>query len=341
VPPAAYGGTELFVAELANGLHRLGVDVTVFANGDSRVDCDLRWLYPSAEWPLADPGASHLKNADHTAWAIREAAADSDVIHLNDIVGLPSTRFVDAPIVLTMHHPHEPMLSAMYARYPGVRYVAISADQARREPMPDISVVHHGVSLDEYRFSAVKDDYVAFLGRMVPCKGAHTAIEAARKAGVRLKLAGEIQPMYEQYWRDQVLPQIDGDRVEYIGEADHARKNDLLARARALLFPIDWDEPFGLVMIEAMACGTPVLAFAGGSVEEIVSDEVSGWICRDVADMAARIESPGVPAESCRAWVAAHFSRERMVERYVAIYEHATANRREATALEAAASWKT
>jgi len=232
-------------------------------------------------------------------------------------------------------------MSEMYERYPGVSYVGISCAQARLEPMPGITVVHHGIPLEDYEFRDKKEDYVAFLGRMVRCKGAHTAIDVARRAGLRLKIAGEIQPAFAQYWHDEVLPHIDGDQIQYIGEAAHDEKNELLSHARALLFPIDWQEPFGLVMIEAMACGTPVLAFAGGSVEEIVSDGTSGWICHDVADMAAKAEAPGVSPESCRAWVNTHFSRERMVERYVDVYERARSGQTPAVDLETTASWKT
>jgi glycosyltransferase involved in cell wall biosynthesis len=163
---------------------------------------------------------------------------------------------------------------------------------------------------------------VLFLGRMAPCKGPHSAIEAARRAGARLKLAGEIQPIFREYWDQRIVPQL-GQGIEYVGEADRERKNELLSRARALLFPIEWQEPFGLAMIEAMACGTPVLAFAGGSVEEIVHDGVNGWICADAAGMAARIVAPGISAESCRAFAVQHFSLDRMVDRYLDVYDHA------------------
>jgi glycosyltransferase involved in cell wall biosynthesis len=323
VPPRRYGGTELFIGNLACELHARGHDVTVYGNGDSRLPCRLKWRYAHADWPLDDPVRSQLKNADHTAWAIHDAAASVDVLHLNDIVGVPFTRFVNVPAVLTIHHPHEPALSEQYLRYPRIHYVTIADWLARREPMPRVHVVHHGIPLTDYRFSEEKDDYVAFLGRMAPCKGPHLAIEVAHRAGIRLKLAGDIQPVFHEYWDLQVRPHIDGKQIEYVGEADRALKNDLLSRARALLFPIQWEEPFGLVMIEAMACGTPVLAFAGGAVDEIVSNGVNGWICRDLADMAARAAAPDVSPRACRASVAKYFSVARMTDDYVKVYEGA------------------
>jgi glycosyltransferase involved in cell wall biosynthesis len=320
VPPQKYGGTELFVAVLANALHHSGHDVVVYANGDSRVDCELKWRYRHSRWPIVDGSIAPLENLDHTVWALHDAAKTADVIHLNDAIGLPATLFVDRPVVLTLHHPHIQALSDFYASYPRVHYIAISAAQARRESMPRVDVVHHGIPAGTYTFREDKDDYVAFLGRMAPCKGADRAIAAAKRAGVRLKLAGEIQPVFREYWESQVLPHVDGRDVEYVGEADFARKNDLLSRARACLFPIDWDEPFGLVMVEAMACGTPVLALPGGSVPEVVRDGVSGWICRDVADMADRIASPGVAPASCRSWVEREFTVDRMTARYDDLY---------------------
>src|SRR6266542_1203537 len=320
IPPRRYGGTELFVANLACALHARGHSVTVYGNGDSQLPCPIKSRYPHAEWPLEDPLRADLKNADHTAWSMRDAAASSDVIHLNDVVGVPVTMFVDVPTALTIHHPSQAALSEQYMKYPDVHYVTIARWLARREPMPHVHVVHHGIPVDDYVFSSDKDDYVAFLGRMVPCKGAHVAIEAACLAGVHLKLAGEIQPQFRDYWHTRVRPLIDGRQVEYIGAADRALKNALLSRARALLFPIEWEEPFGLVMIEAMACGTPVLAFAGGAVEEVVRNGVNGWICRDVAEMAARLSSIGVDPRSCRDFVCEYFSVGHMADRYLEVY---------------------
>jgi glycosyltransferase involved in cell wall biosynthesis len=324
VPPRRYGGTELFMAHLARELHGRGHEVIVYANGESRLPCEVRWRYPTAEWPITDPLRSSLKNADHAAWAIRDAAAaDVDVLHLNDAVGLPFTMFVDVPTILTIHHPHEPELSEHYMRFPDVHYVTIARWLADRERMPKIHVARHGINLADYMFSEVKSDYVAFLGRMAPCKGPHLAIQAARAAGVRLKLAGEVQPHFADYWNHEVKPHIDGDRVEYLGEADLRLKNELLSGARALLFPIQWEEPFGLVMIEAMACGTPVLAFAGGAVEEIVRDGVNGWVCRTVEDMASRITSDPISPRGCLDHVTTHFSADRMTDRYLDVYERA------------------
>jgi glycosyltransferase involved in cell wall biosynthesis len=323
VPPRRYGGTELFIGNLARALHARGHDVTVYANGESRLPCRTRWRYRRAEWPLVDPVRSQLKNVDHTAWAIREAADSVDVVHLNDIVGIPFTAFTDVPAVLTVHHPHEPALSEQYLRYPDVHYVAIAEWLRECEPMPHVHVVHHGIDTGEYTYGGEKEDYVAFLGRMAPCKGPHLAIQAARRAGVRLKLAGEIQPAFADYWTREVLPLIDGRDIEYVGEADFAMKNALLARARALLFPIQWDEPFGLVMIEAMACGTPVLAFPGGAVSEVVCDGVNGWVCRDVEELADRLVSLDLDPAQCRDFVDDRFSIGRMADRYLEVYEHA------------------
>jgi glycosyltransferase involved in cell wall biosynthesis len=326
VPPRRYGGTELFVANLARELHARGHDVTVYANGQSSLPCRVVSRYPTSEWPPTDALRMQLKNADHTSWAIREATrvpGAVDVLHLNDAVAVPFTKFVEVPTVMTVHHPHEPALTDYYVRYPDIHYVAIANWLARREPMPHVHVVLHGIPLGDYTFSAEKEDYVAFLGRMAPCKGAHLAIAAARRAGVRLKLAGEIQPMFHDYWHQQVLPHVDDDRISFVGEADFAMKNELLSKARALVFPIQWEEPFGLVMIEAMACGTPVLAFRGGAVEEIVRDGVNGWICADEEDMAARLATLDISPEACRAYVAEHFPVSRMADQYLDIYQHA------------------
>ncbi len=327
VPPRRYGGTELFIAHLAAGLIALGHDAIVYANGESNVPCELRWRYPTSEWPINFGMASNLKDLDHTAWAVHDAAGVADVVHLNNAPGLVFSRLVDSPIVYTIHHPKEQVLSDFYASYPDITYVTISEFQRSVESMPMMVPIHHGLDLDRYPVVREKQPYLSFLGRIAPSKGPHIAIEVAKRAGIPLKIAGEIQPMYRDYWDAQVKPNIDGRWVEFVGEADHAAKVELLGNSLAMLFPIQWNEPFGLVMIEAMACGTPVLALPGGSVPEIVKNGVSGWVCRDIDEMGRRARNVSVSAESCRQYVAQNFSLELMVRRYETVYRRAIKER--------------
>jgi glycosyltransferase involved in cell wall biosynthesis len=321
VPPVRYGGTELFIAHLADFLHRRGHHVVVYANGDSRVDCELRWLYPTAEWPLADPGAGWFKTLNHASWAVADCRRRVDVVHLNETSTVCLSPFIPGAKVLTLHHSRDPALSAACREHPEFQFVAISRAQAVSEQLERAAVIHHGLDPSRYEVRSEKDPYLAFLGRMAPYKGAHLAIEVARRTGIPLKLAGEVQPVFRDYWETHVRPHIDGRHIEYVGEADHAVKNELLSRAMALLFPIEWEEPFGLVMIEAMACGTPVVAFPRGSVPEIVEDGVNGRICRDVDEMVEAVRTLQIPADACRATVEYRFSVERMGEQYEALYQ--------------------
>ena len=321
VPPPKYGGTELYLAHLVRALARRGHRIVLYANAESRVPCEVRPSPMRPEWPIQSFDRAQMVNLDHHAWAIRDALTEGfDLVHGNDALAIHFERFMHAPLVLTLHHPHEPVLSELYSRHPDVQYVAISGAQAALESMPLVRVVHHGLDLDEYRLSDGQRSYLCFLGRMAPCKGVHAAIEVARRSGIPLKLAGEIQPVFREYWDSRVAPLIDGRLVEYVGEADLALKNELLGGARALLFPIEWEEPFGLVMIEAMACGTPVLAFGRGSVREVVRNGITGWICSSVDDMAARAASIRIAPATCRTHVARHFSADRMAADYEALY---------------------
>ncbi|MEZ4311603.1 MAG: glycosyltransferase family 4 protein [Polyangiaceae bacterium] len=324
VPPRTYGGTELFVHELARGLARRGHRVILYANGESVAPCELRWVFRDMDWPQSDPGLASLKTLEHTAFAVEDALREGvDVIHGNDAMAVPFSRLSDVPFVHTLHHPHEPALSTLYERHPGVRYVAISRFQRARERLPGCAIIHHGLDLSEYPWTAKKERYACFLGRIAPIKGTHLAVQAAARARVPLKIAGEIQPIFRGYWESEVRPFVDGKSIEYVGEATAPVKKALLAGASALLFPIQWNEPFGLVMIEAMACGTPVLAFPGGSVPEVVKHGVSGWICTGLDDLAARLAEPGISAEACRAHVESLFTTDRMTEEYEAVYRAA------------------
>ena len=324
VPPKKYGGTELFIAQLAEGLQCSGIDVVVYSNGESTVGVEKRWLYKNQRWPIEGEVFDNLQDFNHASWAVSDAAADCDIIHLNNVSALMFTRFVpDRKFVYTIHHVHEPQLSDLYHFFPQVEYVSISEFQRQREGMPRMQTIHHGIDLDAYPLQSGKQEYLSFLGRIAPIKGTHLAIEVAKKSGMPLKIAGEVQPIFQDYFDTQIKPHIDGKFIEYVGEADLAAKNELLGHSMAMLFPIQWDEPFGLVMIEAMACGTPVLAFPGGAVGEVVRDNISGLLCQSVDEMARRVRDlPGTFSPSnVRQYCQQYFSVERMVADYVALYQ--------------------
>jgi glycosyltransferase involved in cell wall biosynthesis len=320
VPPKDYGGTELFVAQLAEGLQKTGIQVVVYTIGESTVEVDRRWIYEKQEWPIKAVQHAFIKDMDHSAWAVRDAAESCDVIHLQSPQGIPCTRFTKVPVVFTLHGPHDPKLSELYSRYPDLYYVGISEFQRSQESLPRIRTIHHGIDLSLYQLREHKQQYLSFIGRIAPIKGTHLAIDVAKRVGIPLKIAGDIQPIYRNYFEAKIRPELDGKFIEYVGLADLKSKNELLGNSLAMLFPIKWNEPFGLVMVEAMACGTPVLAFSGGSVAEVVRDGVSGYVCRSVVDMAKRVTTIDLKPRAVRQYVEENFSLERMVGQYAALY---------------------
>ena len=320
VPPQKYGGTELFIAELARGLQLQGIDVTVYTNGESTVDAPIRWLYPKGEWPLRSEVEASLRGLNHSAWALKEAAQAADLIHVNSAPGLSFSRFIDVPMVYTVHHAFEPALSEFYQAYPNASYVTISDFQREKLSMPDMRTIHHGINPALYPVVEKKQEYLSFLGRIAPPKGTHLAIEIAKKSDIPLKIAGEIQPVYKSYWETMIKPHVDGKFIEYVGEVGMKDKAELLGNSKAMLFPVQWDEPFGLVMIEAMACGTPVLALPGGSVAEVVKEGVSGNVRAAAAELAECARNLDIPAPAIRGYVEEYFSVERMARDYISLY---------------------
>jgi len=214
-------------------------------------------------------------------------------------------------------------MAEFYANYPNIQYVAISEFQRQVEKLPGMKTIHHGIDLLDYTLRKKKQRYLAFLGRLAPMKGTHLAIQIAQKARIPLKIAGEIQPMYREYYEREVKPHIDGNFIEYIGEVNLKEKNELLGNALAMLFPIQWNEPFGLVTIESMACGTPVLAMPGGSVGELVENGVSGFVASSVDELAGyatQLETLIKP-ELVRGYVERNFTVEKMTAHYEDLYK--------------------
>jgi glycosyltransferase involved in cell wall biosynthesis len=220
----------------------------------------------------------------------------------------------------TVHHAYDADLAEFYRVYPEVSFVTISNFQGKKLQLPRMRTIHHGVDASLYPQRNKKDDYLSFLGRIAPAKGTHLAIEIAKRSGMPLKIAGEVQPTYTRYWETMVRPHVDGKFIEYVGEVGMEEKIDLLANSRAMLFPVQWEEPFGLVMIEAMACGTPVLAMPGGSVEEVVREGVSGHVREDAAGLARCVRELKIPTGTVRGYMEEFFSVERMTQDYINLY---------------------
>ncbi|HUJ24596.1 MAG TPA: glycosyltransferase family 4 protein, partial [Myxococcales bacterium] len=280
VPPAGYGGTELVIGELARALTARGVEVVLYATGDSYVPgVEVRSVLATPRWP-----PDRRLERVHAAWSLRDAARDGgfDVVHLHGPGAVEVSDLSPAPAICTLHHDLDPELSALYGRRPRVRLVGISHSQARREPARCWAVVHHG--LDPSRFTPMPDQgYLLFLGRYDRVKGARQAIEVAARAGLPLVMAGK--PHERDYYQEEVLPLVRRNNVLDVGPVGGAAKAALIARSRAVLFPIQWEEPFGLVMIESLLCGVPVLATARGSVPEIIEDGVTGILCDDASEL--------------------------------------------------------
>jgi len=320
VPPKKYGGTELFLAQLAEELKRIGLEVVVYTVGESTVNTEKRWMYPHQEWPIPSEIYGSMKDLNHTSWALADCWDDADVVHLNNAPGLAFSRFAGPKFVYTVHHEANPVLSDYYAHLPNVEYVTISDFQRTLENFQRGRTIHHGVDLSLLKFHPKKQDYLSFIGRIAPVKGTHLAIEVAKKSGIPLKIAGEVQPIFQDYYDTMVKPHIDGKFIEYVGEADLEAKNELLGNSRAMLFPIQWNEPFGLVMIEAMATGTPVIAMPTGSVPEVVKEGISGNVCATTDEMAMRAKEMNIAPQGIRTYAQQYFSVERMAREYAQLY---------------------
>jgi glycosyltransferase involved in cell wall biosynthesis len=327
VPPSHYGGTERVVAELTDELVRRGHEVTLFASGDSQTSADLVPVVPQALRLAGVPNA-----VPYHLTALSQAlaqAADFDVIHSHlDVLALPFSSFVPTPMVHTMHGRLDlPEIQPLLAQCRDAGLVSISDNQRRLlEHCRWLGTVYNGIDLDRYTFHPRPGQYLDFLGRITPEKGIEEAIAVARLAGLPLKVAAKVDPVDQEYYESQIRPLFEDPLIDYVGEVTDAEKDAFLGQARALLFPIKWPEPFGLVMAEAMATGTPVITSRFGSVPEVIADGVTGILCDSVEEMAlacARIES--LDRSACRRRVEACFSMPAMVDGYEAIYQRLVA----------------
>ena len=323
VPPITSGGTELFIATLAEGLVAQGVEVDVFCHSNSTVAAKTIFLqkFPpklievSTQWQSIDE-INHLATVFEYISDYRD---HYDVIHINSPLAAAFYKAsnIGKPCVCTVHHPYEEDFKKIYDGVP-CTYVYLSSSHEKLSQSKAVSlVINHGIDLTKYKLETEKEDYLCFLGRLSADKGIHTAIALAERLDDTLKLAGAIPdefPDYDSHYLSYL------EYVEYLGEVNLEKKNELLGKAKGLIFPIQWDEPFGLVMIEAMACGTPVFAYDRGSVREIVTGS-SGRICKDFNEMVDEIQKTAFNPHKVRRNVETRFSQELMSHRYLELYQ--------------------
>jgi glycosyltransferase involved in cell wall biosynthesis len=323
IPPSGYGGIERVCFELVEGLVERGHDVTLVATGADRTRARYLCVLPE---PLAGLGTveSGLREVRYAALVSRvlaESGVAVDLFHDHALASPLLASGRPAPTIVTAHGPADGVVGDYY-RALALPLIAISDAQRRVAPdLPWLGTVHHSVDLAEYEFRADKDDYVLFLGRLSPEKGAHLAPAACRAAGVRLVLAGKChEPEELRYFSEEVAPVLD-DAASFVGEAVGRQKVDYLAGARCLIVPAMWDEPFGLACIEALACGTPVVALRRGALSELVADGRTGWLCDEPAQLPDAIRRAAeIDPRECRAEAARRFSRDALVEGHEQLY---------------------
>ncbi|HEY6262231.1 MAG TPA: glycosyltransferase family 4 protein [Nitrospiraceae bacterium] len=345
VPPKLYGGTERIVSYLTEELVRLGHDVTLFASGDSVTSARLE---PICDHALRLNTGIFIRDAPMTMLLERALGkpGDFDMIHSHlDFLGFPLSRRNTTPTVTTFHGRLDlPELQPVFREYAEMPVVSISGAQRRPVSWANWqATVYHGLPRDLYNLHLNPGGYLAFLGRIAPEKRPDHAIEIAKRVGIPLRIAAKVDPMDQKYFHTEIEPLLSHPLIEYIGEITDAEKNDFLGHAMALVCPYDWPEPFGLVLIEALACGTPVLAYRRGSIPEIIEDRVTGFVCEGLDEMTAAIQHiPAIDRRRCRVTFEQRFSAERMAQDYLRVYEQilSTTYEREAaaTSLE---SWPT
>ncbi|MDE3156285.1 MAG: glycosyltransferase family 4 protein [Acidobacteriota bacterium] len=329
IPPPKSGSVELMTSLLTEGLVARGHQVTLFATGDSRTTARLHATYPHGYWHDDSMWPWELYEMLNLAAAV-ERARDFDILHYQAAyypMSLAFTRLSPTPIVQTLHHSPGESEVGLWAKYAEAPFIAISNEQARLlSGLNVVGTVLHGIDTAGFTFREVPDDYLLFLGRFTEGKGVLQAIEVARRTGMRLLLAAPEDP----YYHEAIAAHVDGTQIVYCGEVDHAGKVALFGGARALVYPVQSAEPFGLVLAEAMACGTPVAALDRGAVREVVDDGVTGVVFDDLDAMVAGLPRVmGLDRRRVHRQAVARFGIDRMVDEYVAVYERLLTTARE------------
>ncbi len=330
VPPPTHGGTELVVNLLAEELVRRGHDLHLYASGDSRAAGALHAVVDQATLDRSDVTLYIEKELEtRNAFELYRAADHYDVAHAHWPVLAPYfASFTSTPTLITYHYIEQELHDYYRREIPALFPVCVSRKQAELLGEPGLPVVHNGLDMNRIPFNRTPEDYLVLVARMTPSKGVVEAIRIARAAGERLVLIGPVSrylPWSRAFYDEQVAPHVDGDRVMHISEAPNHRTLGIVSRAKAFLFPLQWDEPFGLAMVEAMACGTPVVAFERGSVPELIADGVSGLIIGSEEEAARALPvAASLDRRAVRSHAEERFTHQRMVDGYEALYRELT-----------------
>lgn len=329
VPPHHYGAYEQVAGTLTEGLVHRGVDVTLFATGDSQTAGKLHWICPRpySEDPKLDPKVWECLHISE----VFEHAGEFDLIHNHfDFLPLTYSRLVSTPVLTTIHGFSSPQILPVYRKYNHrVYYVSIS-NASRHPGLNYIATAYHGISLEDFPFNEKGGDYLLFLGRIHPDKGTYEAIQVAKKAEMPLIIAGLLHD--RRYFEERVKPYVDGVSVKYMGTIDKRERASLMGNAKAFLHLINFDEPFGLAVVEAMACGTPVIAIRRGAMPEVIRDGETGFLVDSLEETIESLQRiDDIDRKRCRAWVEEHFTQGRMVEEYLQVYEKILGGGREAS----------
>ncbi len=318
-PPRHYGPWERVVSLLAEGLVQKGIDVTLFATGDSQTSARLQYIcpFPYEEDPNIDPKVWEAMHIAH----LFEQAHKFDLIHNNyDFMPLSYSRLVDTPMLTTIHGFSSRKILPIYREYNRDNYYVSISDADRDPGLNYLATVYHGINLNEFALIEQPGDYLLYFGRIHPDKGTADAIKIAHRCGVKLYIAGIIQD--KDYYNVQVAPHVDNQNIFYLGSVGPVQRKQLLGQAYALLHPIHFDEPFGLSVVESMACGTPVIAFKRGSMPEVIKDGHTGFLVNNADEACEKLDLiRELDRKECYRWVKERFSQERMVDDYIALYE--------------------
>jgi len=322
VPPYTYGGTELVISWLCDELVRRGHEVTLFATEDSKTQAKLIPIWKNSLWQ------AKLKTP-HAVFSLLYEKLISlqdqfDIIHDHcEFYTTPYSKFLKPKIVTTLHHPLTEETIILYKKFPDINFVAVSKNQRKSGPGINIvKTIYHGLPIEKYEFNPEPKNYLLWLSKIIPEKGIAKAIDIAKLSGENLIISGNIPPEYGDYFDFRIKPLIDGKKIQFVGASNFSKKVELLKNAKAFLFPVRRPEPFGLVVIEAMACGVPVIAFKGGSLPELIEDGKTGFLVNNIEEARQALKKLNrISREYCREYVKKNFNLKRMANRYEKLYK--------------------